>query len=667
MQSIEDLAVQTYQNNLEYFKNQHPALIEKLNIFNASLENGQFAPKYDLEYMKSYFDVKELKSSNYLYGANSEDISKELTKQVNFKKDSNIFEGFPLYYNYEKNSKDFNDKDKGNEGIYPIMTYYLDNSKQTDEMKVIEKFIFIGVGLGLHLLSIDQKIKAEEYLIIEDDIELFRLSLFTTPYYELAKGSKLYFSVADDENIFLLTTNAFLENNFFKNRYLKYSYFPAHSDNKLKQIQNAITSQNFILFPFKTVLKKFLRPLEFINEQYNVVNLSKHFDESVFFNKPTLLITAGPSLKKNIEWLKQNHHKFIIIAISSTLNTLYENNITPDVVTHLDGFDTSVVHFENFPVQDFLKNTIFIFGPFTPSKIRNMFKKEHIFYYEEGTQYFKGYDTISASCLGSTTLLQAIMLNTKELYLLGLDLALDQETGETHSSNHAYGSKNDLSNKDKLNSAMSTKENIFPVKGNFEKVVYTSSLFHRSVQSLYNKIPMIKQQNQTIYNLNDGAYINATTPMQINDINVDAYESIDKNLLFDEIYSTLSKNSSNKLSQEDISSLKEKLDYSKKIKEYLDNYKNITSYTNADKYLYDFLGLISDLLTKSGRESDNLVLVYYHFFKYVLPIVVDLLNTKGLKNTKRHIKKLDALIQKEMFIIENIYEERLKDFLQKRS
>ncbi|TKI71306.1 motility associated factor glycosyltransferase family protein [Sulfurimonas crateris] len=667
MESIETKAIQTYEKNLEYFAHNHKDLMDKLQRFNLALENGSYAPRYDLEYIKGYFDVKELKSGRYLYDGDSNKISKELCKQVDFYKSSFSFEGFPLYKFSEEKLANLDDKSSGFEGIFPVMNYYIDNTDERDEMSKIEKFIFIGVGLGVHASLIDEKIKATEYLIIEDDIELFRLSLFVTPYFEIAQNSKLYFSIGDDENIFLIKINRFLQNTFFYNRYLKYSYFPAHSNNKIKQIQNALTSQSFTVFPYKTQLKKILRPLEYINDGYRVLNLSRHFENSIFSKKPVLLITAGPSLKKNIDWLKVNHKKFIVITVTATLKTLYDNGIVPDIVTHIDGFETSLPHLENFPVKEFLKNSIIILGSFSPAKMRDIFSKEQIYYYEDQVNYFQNFGQFSGGrCVGSSTLLLSLILNTKELYLLGQDLAVDQESGSTHSEDHIYSSKKDMLTKDNLENVMSLRKNLFPIKGNFTDTVYTTSLFHGSIQSLYAGIPRLKLQDQSIYNLNDGAYIHLAIPKQIQDINVDSFETVDKQALAISINKLLDSYSTKELSSDDVDLIKKRLVYSKEIKNIILDHQNRVSKTNKDKYLYDLLGVTSQLLSRHDNVSNSLTVIYHSFFSYVLPIIMDFFNTKGLKNSKKHIKVFNSFIEKELLDIEDIYEKSLEDFIEKR-
>lgn len=65
-------------------------------------------------------------------------------------------------------------------------------------MKKIEKFIFLGTLLGRHIPRIAQKVDAEAYLVLERNIEIFRLSLFTVDYTILAQKG-VVFSIMDNQ------------------------------------------------------------------------------------------------------------------------------------------------------------------------------------------------------------------------------------------------------------------------------------------------------------------------------------------------------------------------------------------------------------------------------------------------------------------------------------
>ncbi len=662
MESIETLAIQRYHNNIKYFKASQPDVLKMLDVLGMAFDNGGLAPRYDLEYVVNYFDAKELGSGNFLYGNNSDDISSKFSTIINFNKNNYYYEGIPVFPR-KCSTEETSDQVKGLEGVYPLMNYVLENTNETDSMIKIQKFIFLGVALGGHLAKIDDKIQAKEYLIIEDDIELFRLSLFTTDYAALAEKSTLTFAIADDSPLFARKMATFLEETFFYNRYLKYAHFPTHSGAKLREIQNSIMSQSFISFPYKVELRKYLRPLEYMNTGYKIIDFSKPIKNELFESKPVLLITAGPSFHKNIEWLKENHEKFIIVAVSATLKTLYKYKIRPTIVTHIDGFTASLKHFELFPAREFLKDVLMILGPFAHELVKGFIPKENVFYYEEKSEYIKGFSGPQTPCVGSTSLLINLILGSKELYLLGLDLALDQKTGATHSLGHRYNEHHDMSNKDALKDTMSIRNNLIKVKGNFESTVYTNLVFKMSIDSLSMEIPYIKKNNQNIYNLNDGAYLESTITMSLKDINTSKLEVLNKNNVLKELKLTLQKSSVEVLSSKDMDSLKIRLNFSRKIAKKILKYSKKVNITNSDTFLSDLLGLVSEILKIRNRETRDLVLIYYSYFRYILPLVFGLFNTEGLKNKNQHIKRLNAMIEEELIDIEEIYSKTLSDFI----
>jgi len=655
MQQIEQQAQECYTKNSEFLQKNHPEVYAKLQ--NLTTQN------YDLEYLDGYFDVKQLSSGSYLYQSNSYEVAKALAKRVNFQKDSNIFEGFPLYYGFEKHKEKFDDKTAGRDGLYPLMTFYLDNTQETSLMKEIEKFIFIGVGLATHIPIIHNKISAHSYLIIEDDLELFHLSLFVTPYYQFEGISKLYFSIAEDDNSFTNTANNFLEDSFYANRYLKYSYFPAHSETKIKHFQNILASQDFVTFPYKTLLNKYLKPLEFLNNT-KTFNFSKHIDGKILEKKPVLVLGAGPSFSKHLEWLKEVHEKFIIISVASLSKTLHQHNIVPDIVVHIDGFANVAKIYEGFDAKSFLQKSIKIFGPFTPTLLRQEFKDEKLFMLEENTQYHKDFFSYIGACVGSTAIFDALLLNAKDIYLLGTDFAIDQTTGKTHSDAHITKKVVDISKKEELSQTISFRGNLFPVKGNFQRRVYTNSLFHTSLQALYNTIPQIKKESQNIYNLNDGAAIFGSIPFHVEDITIQNLQPINKQEMQQLLVEEFDKYSASSLSQEDRESLKLRVEYAQKILNFVQTYKE-TPRGNAQSYVYTLLGLVADILRLQGtRESTNLVMVYYSYFHYSVAMIVDMLNTQKLKNEKKLIKKVDKLFIEEVVCIATIYKNSLESFLE---
>lgn len=184
--SIEDTIVTTYQKNIEYFQKHQPKIYSKLASFDSAVEQGLYENRYDLVFNNNYLDVKELSSNNYLYITDSKKYAYEAA-----------------------------------------------NSYSSH----VDKFIFFGVGLGLHIISIDKKISSQSYLIVEDDLELFKLSIFATPYYELGSNSKLYFSIFDNDEEFAEVVKMFLKSSEQLNQSLLHYSMSNHSQNKKAQLE----------------------------------------------------------------------------------------------------------------------------------------------------------------------------------------------------------------------------------------------------------------------------------------------------------------------------------------------------------------------------------------------------------------------------------------------
>jgi hypothetical protein len=76
--------------------------------------------------------------------------------------------------------------------------------------------VFFGIGLATHIRDIAKKVQAQRYLIVEHDLELFKLSTLITPYYDIGKESELVFSVLESEDEFLEKAKEFLAQKSFE-------------------------------------------------------------------------------------------------------------------------------------------------------------------------------------------------------------------------------------------------------------------------------------------------------------------------------------------------------------------------------------------------------------------------------------------------------------------
>ena len=665
--TIEDQVIQNYHDNIAYFEEHQPRLFKKIMDFETALDKGFYNQRYELEYKdEGYFDVKEVESGKYFYNADSLKYAKKVQKIVNFKKEESTFKTFYDFY-FSDEELAYHAKNSIEDDPYYAYSKIMNLTKdaQTDNpiMREIKKFIFFGVGLGTHIVSVDEKIKAQNYLFVEDDLELFRLSMFVTNYASLAKGAKLFFSVFEEEEISRAIFSNFLEKSFYYNHYLKYFQMQSCSDKNVKAIQTVIAGQNHLIFLFSAYFKVYLRALNYLKNGYNFLDVSgKDIDQDPFDGKPVIIVAAGPSLSKHLDWLEKNRDRFIVVALSATLSLLEKRGIKPDIVTHLDPFEkTCMIHLDKLKDKDFVKDCLFFCGSQTPQVLLDRFDKKKIFITPTTITYKKSFSYIEPSCVGSFSYMTLVKLGAKEIYTLGLDLALDSKTGMSHNSEHGYNRKLDTSKVDKVEDSVAYLKATVKVKGNFQDEVQATLTFDKSINTINNFTRFYKKDFQQVYNLNDGAYLNEFKPTQVKEVNIDKFETLDKKVLQDRLLKALAKKSENKMSKEELDSMRRRLEYVDELIQKIEAHRYPKSF-NSKSYQNQLLQLTLDILDEYDSEAWDLHTIYLSYLNFILPFIFDMLNTKDIKNEKRYIKDIHTLLVKYILEIAKYYKNEIEKF-----
>ncbi|MBU1659458.1 DUF115 domain-containing protein [bacterium] len=651
LNNLQGKALRTFENNLVYFEKKQKNVYDKLAALNWALEQNAYQSRYDLILEESYFEVIELSSKTKLYNSDSFAYGDIVRESVNYKKNENVFETFKRVHLNEKNDEHID--------IYEILNYINTYKAKSDTLNSLDKFIFFGAGLGTHISKVNEKIKASSYLIIEDDLELFKLSLFVTPYYEIAKNSKLFFSVFESNDEFKTVSQQFINHSFHLNHYIKYFHMLSHGEEKIKEFHLRVISQSHNIFFYKSILDQYLKPLDYIKEGYKFLNMLHSYKGSSLDTKPVLLLGAGPSLKINMEWLNKNQNSFVVVAISSTLNILQAHAIQPDIVIHMDGFESSGAHFTKLENFEFLSKSIFFFSARTPQSIIKLLNKDKIFFYENGTSYKIGLGNLSAACVGSTSYLLLLGgLKVSALYLLGLDLALDSQSGETHSKGHEYAQKLDLSSHELHNDAMEFKKTVLKVQGNFDPFVYTTPEWLLSIDSIHTSSTSFKEPSQNIYNLSKGAFFKNTIPTPLESLQMDTL--MDKDKLNAELFDSFNFACSQNLGKDEKTLLQSKLKKAKKLQKILSNHQEPR---NSDVFLKTLPALFTELSGDTSQSGYDISLILQEYFKFIYTNIFDFFNTQGLSQKDLHAKEINASLVKALQRIVRVYIKALEAVL----
>lgn len=115
-------------------------------------------------------------------------------------------------------------------------------------------------------------------------------------------------------------------------------YLEALRDNDI----SALTNRNTTALLGKAMADNTIYNLKYLFQSNNLVEYQNDFPKDI----PVIIVSAGPSLDKNINDLKAAQGKAIIVAVDSALKYLLKINLIPDFVVTIDA-RKSMSHFES--------------------------------------------------------------------------------------------------------------------------------------------------------------------------------------------------------------------------------------------------------------------------------------------------------------------------------
>ncbi|EAH6675172.1 motility associated factor glycosyltransferase family protein [Campylobacter coli] len=308
-----------------------------------------------------------------------------------------------------------------------------------------------GIGNALLIKNLSKHYK--HLFIFESEIELFILALSVIDLSEELKVYKvvLFDCVAKDLEIqiamifdqqsileYLSLYEMFISSHY----YLKYYETSILSLNELciKSASVAIRNADITCFLPLLTHGQFLQNIPSMLESIpfqRILNERKNKFENA------IVVSAGPSLTKQLPLLKAYQDKAVIFCADGALSMLEKEGIIPDYVTNLDFTDLAMKFFQN---KENLKQSIIALECATHPNIVRSLKAENCMivlrnkalYQRFNLNDFGYIDTGTHVSHFSYTL--ALALGFKNIIMIGQDLAFDEE-GNSHSKGFDFGEK----------------------------------------------------------------------------------------------------------------------------------------------------------------------------------------------------------------------------------
>ncbi|ECL9335503.1 motility associated factor glycosyltransferase family protein [Campylobacter jejuni] len=310
-----------------------------------------------------------------------------------------------------------------------------------------------GIGNALLIKNLAKHYK--HLFVFESEIELFILALSTIDLSEelktyqvilfdaAVKDVEIHIAMIFDQQSILEHLSLY-EMFISSHYYLKYYETSILSLNELciKTASVAIRNADITCFlPLLThgqFLQNIPSMLESIPFQRILSQRKNQFENAI-------VVSAGPSLAKQLPLLKAYQDKAVIFCADGALSMLEKEGIVPDYVTNLDFTDLAMKFFQN---KENLKQSIIALECATHPNVARSLKAENCMiilrnkalYQRFNLNDFGYIDTGTHVSHFSYTL--ALALGFKNIIMIGQDLAFD-EKGNSHSKGFALGERID--------------------------------------------------------------------------------------------------------------------------------------------------------------------------------------------------------------------------------
>ncbi|HED1159728.1 TPA: motility associated factor glycosyltransferase family protein [Campylobacter coli] len=307
-----------------------------------------------------------------------------------------------------------------------------------------------GIGNALLIKNLAKHYK--HLFVFESEIELFILALSTLDLSEELCSGKIYLVDIEEERVdiqllilfdmkdmfeYLSLYEMFVNNSFYK-QFCEKTW--CETDEFCKKnieivIRDSGLNSNLSFQSYFHFLQNIPSMLESIPFQRILSQRKNKFENAI-------VVSAGPSLAKQLPLLKAYQDKAVIFCADGALSMLEKEGIVPDYVTNLDFTDLAMKFFQNKEN----KTSLNILSCATHPNVARSLKAENCMivlrnkalYQRFNLNDFGYIDTGTHVSHFSYTL--ALALGFKNIIMIGQDLAFDEE-GNSHSKGFDFGEK----------------------------------------------------------------------------------------------------------------------------------------------------------------------------------------------------------------------------------
>ena len=200
-----------------------------------------------------------------------------------------------------------------------------------------------GIGNYLYLKKFVDKVKFAVAVVYEPNTKYFTDYLCEDAESVLAAENVYFITGKERYQLLKKTLDNFLTYNNRKKLVLaNIPNYVKRYENDYEEYCNIIKTKcdNIVFDKSTQILHEQIQSYNYLNNIFKLIDeagiqeLSDVVQE--FVNYPAVIVSAGPSLDKNVKILNEYKGRVFIVAVDAALNTLKENNVIPDLVVTMD-------------------------------------------------------------------------------------------------------------------------------------------------------------------------------------------------------------------------------------------------------------------------------------------------------------------------------------------
>ncbi len=357
----------------------------------------------------------------------------------------NVFQG--------KDPIDINIYDtKTNETIYQ---FPIDETQQYIERlqknyNLFPVLFFYGIGNGILYQALLQNVSLKHLVIFEPNLELIYIALNFIDISEEIRKERII--IEHSENFSFPKALKIIYKGDIKpyakiyNLHILTNYYEKHySDDILSINATILKAYKHMVIGHGNDATDSLIGIE--QHIYNIPQMLKNYKTKELLKSKNsdmaIIVSTGPSLKKQLPLLKQYQDYATLICIDASLPILQEHNIKPDIVVSMERVEATSKFFENID-KEFAKDIYFVVSSLTHRKTVENLKEFKLLLSMRPLAYMRYYELDNFGYLGSGMSAAnmgyqlAFLMRFQRIVLIGQDLAYADD-GQSHAKGHIFG------------------------------------------------------------------------------------------------------------------------------------------------------------------------------------------------------------------------------------